>query len=101
MRKIIALLLLGLVILTACVIPVKPVFAASAIENFWTTKAPMYQARSALGVVAVDGKIYAIEVLHQGVVLSRMLLEQTNNIILLQMSGFTRHRCLLQEHTSL
>jgi len=36
-----------------------PVLAADG-EDSWNTMAPMNQARSALGVVAVDGKIYAI-----------------------------------------
>lgn len=60
MRKIIALLL-GLVILTAlCIISVKPVSAVSTVEDFWAPKAPMHQARGALGIVTVNGKIYAI-----------------------------------------
>ena len=38
-----------------------PVLAQSAPEaDSWVSKAPMHQARSDLGVVAVDGKIYAI-----------------------------------------
>jgi hypothetical protein len=36
------------------------VSASSLVENSWTPKAPMQQARNSLGVIAVDGKIYAI-----------------------------------------
>jgi len=32
----------------------------NATEDSWATKAPMQQARSGLGVAAVNGKIYAI-----------------------------------------
>ena len=32
----------------------------NAIEDSWNSKAPMHQARSGLGVIAVDNKIYAI-----------------------------------------
>ena len=37
-----------------------PVSAAELVENIWNTKKPMTQARAGLGVIAVDGKIYAI-----------------------------------------
>lgn len=37
-----------------------PVFEAKAAENVWELKAPMHQARGALGVIAVGEKIYAI-----------------------------------------
>ncbi|MCL1970209.1 MAG: hypothetical protein FWF66_01940 [Candidatus Bathyarchaeota archaeon] len=36
------------------------VSASELVENSWNTKAPLSQARASLGVVAVDGKIYAI-----------------------------------------
>jgi len=34
--------------------------SSELVEDSWNTKTPMSQARSGLGVVAVDGKIYAI-----------------------------------------
>jgi len=37
-----------------------PVLSSDLVEDSWNTKAPMSEARSGLGVVAVDGKIYAI-----------------------------------------
>ncbi|MDR2720193.1 MAG: hypothetical protein LBC03_05280 [Nitrososphaerota archaeon] len=36
------------------------VSASDAAGDYWNTKTPMKQARSGLGVIAVDGKIYAI-----------------------------------------
>ncbi len=42
-------------------VTIAPAFVqGSVLEDSWTTKAPMHQARSGLGVIAVDGKIYAI-----------------------------------------
>jgi len=45
---------------TSLVMAAKPVSAATPVENSWTSKAPMHQARAHLGVAVVDGKIYAI-----------------------------------------
>ncbi|MCL5949102.1 MAG: hypothetical protein M1490_01325, partial [Candidatus Bathyarchaeota archaeon] len=57
MRKNAILLFSLIILLTATA----PVFAQNpAVADSWTTKAPMHQARSGLGVIAVDGKIYAI-----------------------------------------
>ncbi len=54
-------LVLVLVFLTASsIIVVLPVSGATETENTWVEMAPMHQARSGLGVIAVDGKIYAI-----------------------------------------
>jgi len=36
------------------------VWASDYVENSWSTKASMNQARSGMGVIAVEGKIYAI-----------------------------------------
>jgi len=58
MKKItttIALLLSLVIFLSILSIPL-----VSAAENYWVTKNAMQQARSGLGVAAVNGKIYAI-----------------------------------------
>jgi N-acetylneuraminic acid mutarotase len=54
--------MLILVFMTAlCIIVVKAAFSsADLIEDTWTPKAPMQQARGGVGVAAVNGKIYAI-----------------------------------------
>jgi hypothetical protein len=60
MSKSVALLFV-LVFLTAPCIAVKPTFSsADIVEDSWASKASMKVARGALGVVAVNGKIYAI-----------------------------------------
>jgi hypothetical protein len=58
MKKItttVALLLSLVIFLLTLSLPL-----VSAVENSWVTKKSMQQARSGLGVVAVNGKIYAI-----------------------------------------
>ena len=46
---------------TLCMVAVKPALSSDEpVENSWVSKAPMQQARSCLGVVAANGKIYAI-----------------------------------------
>jgi hypothetical protein len=58
--KIVALLLV-LAFLTASCIAVKPAMSSVDVaENSWVSKEPMQVARTGLGVVAVNGKIYAI-----------------------------------------
>ena len=60
MSKGVALLFV-LIFLTASCVMAKPALSSVAVaEDTWTAKAPMQQARAGLGVVAVDGKIYAI-----------------------------------------
>jgi hypothetical protein len=58
MSKSAALLLVLVFLIASCAIGIKPVSAAS--PNSWTSKAPMRQARTGLGVAVVNDKIYAI-----------------------------------------
>ncbi len=61
MRRAAAPLTLILVLLAAFfLISDRRVSGATPAENTWTTKTPMNQARSNLGVAVVSGKIYAI-----------------------------------------
>jgi hypothetical protein len=61
MRKNVAVML-ALIFLTASSLMVaKPAFSSADVaEDSWVSKAPMNKARCGLGVVAVNGKIYAI-----------------------------------------
>ena len=45
---------------SSSIIEAKPVSAADAHEDSWVSKRPMNQARCSLGVIAVEGKVYAI-----------------------------------------
>jgi len=61
MRRKVAAVTAVLVFLAAsCLIADGPVSEATPLENTWTTRAPMHQARGGLGVVAVNNKIYAV-----------------------------------------
>ena len=58
MSKHDAPLLILTMLIPLLTMPVNPVFAVS--ENSWASKAPLQVARGALGVAAMNGKIYAI-----------------------------------------
>jgi N-acetylneuraminic acid mutarotase len=61
MKKFVSLLVLFFFISATFTVVFHPVVASTMlIENSWTTKNSMNQARFGLGVIAVDGKIYAI-----------------------------------------
>ncbi|MCW4047287.1 MAG: hypothetical protein NWE99_06975 [Candidatus Bathyarchaeota archaeon] len=61
MRKSVALLLVLAFLAASCIVVAKPALSSTdVVEDSWVSKAPMQQARAGLGVVAVNGKIYAI-----------------------------------------
>ena len=60
MSKSAALLLVLIFLIASCIVAAMPVSTASTVENSWAELAPMHQARAGLGVVAVNGNIYAI-----------------------------------------
>jgi N-acetylneuraminic acid mutarotase len=60
MSKSATLLLVLIFLIASCIVAAMPVSTASAVENSWAELAPMHQARAGLGVVAVNGNIYAI-----------------------------------------
>jgi len=60
MSKTLALAIVLVFLTASSTILANPVSGATADENTWVEKAPMHQARRGLGVIAVDGKIYAI-----------------------------------------
>ncbi|MDR2707601.1 MAG: hypothetical protein LBB87_02480 [Nitrososphaerota archaeon] len=60
MAKLFSVILLSLLILSSFVTVFSAVSASELVEDSWNTKTPMTQARTGLGVVAVEGKIYAI-----------------------------------------
>ncbi|MDR0797184.1 MAG: hypothetical protein LBE70_00475 [Nitrososphaerota archaeon] len=60
MNKIVPVMLVFFLISGLFVTAFKPVSASGLIENSWNTKKPMTQARTGLGVVTVNDKIYAI-----------------------------------------
>ncbi|MEM3881249.1 MAG: hypothetical protein QXD19_05840 [Candidatus Bathyarchaeia archaeon] len=61
MRKSAAVLLVLVLLTASCLVAARPALSsAAAVEDTWVSRAPMQQARAGLGVVAVNGKIYAI-----------------------------------------
>jgi len=60
MNKVISFALLFFFITSSITVAFNPVSASDLTDDSWSTKTPMSQARASLGVVAVDGKIYAI-----------------------------------------
>ena len=65
MHKIPALLLLILILIASSLTTITPASSSeneieNSMENTWSEKAPMHQARAGLGVAVVNGKIYAI-----------------------------------------
>jgi N-acetylneuraminic acid mutarotase len=60
-KKVAGLSFILVFLIASCLLVSKPAFSsAAATEDTWTAKAPMQQARAGLGIVAVNGKIYAI-----------------------------------------
>jgi hypothetical protein len=61
MRKSVAAMLVLVFLAASCLMVAMPAFSSAEVaEDTWATKAPMQQVRGGLGVVAVNGKIYAI-----------------------------------------
>lgn len=60
MRKNIALLIVLVFLTVMSTFLTNTIQGVSSTENTWITKTPMQQARSCLGVAAVNGKIYTI-----------------------------------------
>jgi hypothetical protein len=60
MSKTLALAIVLIFLTASSIILTNPVSGATSDENSWVDKAPMHEARSVLGVEAVNGKIYAI-----------------------------------------
>ncbi len=60
MSKALALALVLVFLITSSIMTANPVSASTPQENSWSEKAPMPTARCGLGVIAVDGKVYAI-----------------------------------------
>lgn len=61
MSKSVAAMLVLFFMIASCIVVAKPALSfTDVVEDSWVPKAPMQQARAGLGVVAVNGKIYAI-----------------------------------------
>jgi N-acetylneuraminic acid mutarotase len=61
MSKSVTAMLVLFFMIASCIVVAKPALSfTDVVEDSWVPKAPMQQARAGLGVVAVNGKIYAI-----------------------------------------
>jgi N-acetylneuraminic acid mutarotase len=60
MDRSVALLVVLVMIISVTVVSKSAFSSTQVVENSWERKCPMQQARSGLGVVVVNGKIYAI-----------------------------------------
>ena len=59
-NKIMTFMLLFFLISGIVTVAFNPVSASELIEDSWNTKTPMQHVRAGLGVIAVEGKIYAL-----------------------------------------
>ena len=90
MRKSVGLVLV-FIFLAACIVTMPVLASAEDTENTWVSKASMHVARRGVGVVAVDGRIYAI-----GGNGEKGLWAQMKSTAPQMILGCLRQRCLLR-----